>query len=355
MSTSGKSPDSGTKKSRQSHNNKVPPNAPRRNLSSFVIFANERRKELKELHPDRPYPAIQSDISAEWEKMDDNNKKKWRDAMEADKERYKMEMELYRKHGPGWAWVVGYQRRKELGLTTEDCTKVVEFISSTTSLEHDEPLESLEGRNIPEDEYTAQNNSQRQTKETIHHEYSTEGGSQRQTKETSHDCDSRENSQGRTKETIHHEYAMKGDSQRRTKETSHDEYKHSTKENSQSRTNPEDSVEDFNLASEPARFIASEGSNARDYYGNRDVLYNNPRPQNPATSNPFFATPMGNEVLSALESSIERAPVHNLLDPFLEEPLFSSGQTVSIFAPTMLEEFGFNIDEMPWDEEDGEQ
>ncbi|KAK6531474.1 hypothetical protein TWF281_008279 [Arthrobotrys megalospora] len=94
------------------------------------MFANARRKELKALYPDRPYPAIQSDISVEWDQMDDESKEPWKKAMERDKERYKKQMDLYRKYGPNWVWVVGHLMRRDLGLTVEDCTKV-EFVSST--------------------------------------------------------------------------------------------------------------------------------------------------------------------------------------------------------------------------------
>ncbi|KAK6539717.1 hypothetical protein TWF694_009918 [Orbilia ellipsospora] len=129
MANNTKATEVGTKKARQSHNNKVPPDAPRRNLSSFVIFANSRRKELKEQYPDRAYPQIQSDISYEWEKLDSDGKEPWKKAMTDDKERYKKEMELYRKYGPGWVWVVGHKMRQDLGLTDEDCTQL-QFPSS---------------------------------------------------------------------------------------------------------------------------------------------------------------------------------------------------------------------------------
>ncbi|KAF3190519.1 hypothetical protein TWF225_002264 [Orbilia oligospora] len=148
MATTSKCPEIGVKKSRQSHNNKVPPDAPRRNLSSFVIFANTRRKELKALYPDRPYPAIQSDISVEWEKMNDEGKEHWKKLMALDKERYKREMELYRKYGSNWVWVVGHQKRKELGLTVEDCTKF-EFLPSTK--EQGRNLRLPQSRTDPED------------------------------------------------------------------------------------------------------------------------------------------------------------------------------------------------------------
>ncbi|KAJ6259004.1 hypothetical protein Dda_5900 [Drechslerella dactyloides] len=105
MVHSAKSAESLPKKARQAHNNKVPPDAPRRNLSSFVMFAN-------------------SDISSEWAKMNDDSKTPWKRAMTDDKERYKREMELYRKHGPHWVWVVGHKMRLELGLTDEDCTQL---------------------------------------------------------------------------------------------------------------------------------------------------------------------------------------------------------------------------------------
>ncbi|KAK6335474.1 High mobility group protein 20A [Orbilia brochopaga] len=124
MAHGAKSAECLPKKTRQAHNNKVPPDAPRRNLSSFVMFANVRRKELKERFPDRSFPDIQSDISNEWAKMDDDSKTPWKQAMTDDKERYKREMELYRKHGPHWVWVVGHKMRLGLGLTDEDCTQL---------------------------------------------------------------------------------------------------------------------------------------------------------------------------------------------------------------------------------------
>ncbi|KAF3918538.1 hypothetical protein ABW21_db0208191 [Orbilia brochopaga] len=124
MAHGAKSTENLPKKTRQAHNNKVPPDAPRRNLSSFVMFANVRRKELKERFPDLSFPEIQSVISDEWAKMDDDNKNPWKQAMTDDKERYKREMELYRKYGPHWVWVVGHKMRLGLGLTDEDCTQL---------------------------------------------------------------------------------------------------------------------------------------------------------------------------------------------------------------------------------------
>ncbi|EPS43985.1 hypothetical protein H072_2009 [Dactylellina haptotyla CBS 200.50] len=132
MANSNKLSEGTSKKMRQSHNNKVPPDAPRRNLSSFVMFANSRRKELKEQYPDRAYPQIQSDISYEWERLGEEDKQRWKKAMMVDKERYRKEMELYRKYGPGWVWVIGHKMRQDLGLTDEDCTQL-EFQNSILS------------------------------------------------------------------------------------------------------------------------------------------------------------------------------------------------------------------------------
>ncbi|EWC48468.1 hypothetical protein DRE_02237 [Drechslerella stenobrocha 248] len=139
--------DRSPKKVRQSHNNKVPPDAPRRNLSSFVMFANARRKEIKERFPGRSFPDIQSDISGEWAQMDDDSKRPWITAMTVDKERYKREMGLYRKHGPHWVWVVGHRMRQDLGLTDEDCTELNWGASAISDLGVD--VDTRAGGRIP--------------------------------------------------------------------------------------------------------------------------------------------------------------------------------------------------------------
>src|SRR5436190_8700618 len=104
------------KKARVSHHNKVLPEAPRRNLSSFVMFANHRRTVLKEMQKTLTYPELQTAISAEWKSFSQKDKEQWIRLVESDKARYRNEMKLYKRYGSMWVWVVGAQMRTKLGL-----------------------------------------------------------------------------------------------------------------------------------------------------------------------------------------------------------------------------------------------
>lgn len=50
------------------------PNAPKRPASSYILFQNEVRKELKERHPDLSNADLLSLISEQWKSMSDEQK-----------------------------------------------------------------------------------------------------------------------------------------------------------------------------------------------------------------------------------------------------------------------------------------
>ena len=50
------------------------PNAPKRPASSYILFQNEVRKELKERHPDLTNADLLSLISEQWKSMSDEQK-----------------------------------------------------------------------------------------------------------------------------------------------------------------------------------------------------------------------------------------------------------------------------------------
>lgn len=50
------------------------PNAPKRPASSYIMFQNEVRKAIKELHPDVPNAEIMSMIADQWKQMTDEQK-----------------------------------------------------------------------------------------------------------------------------------------------------------------------------------------------------------------------------------------------------------------------------------------
>jgi len=50
-------------------------NAPKRPQSSYFVFSNERRTELKTAHPEKKVTEISKMIGAEWKKKNDGEKK----------------------------------------------------------------------------------------------------------------------------------------------------------------------------------------------------------------------------------------------------------------------------------------
>ena len=50
------------------------PNAPKRPASSYILFQNEVRKQLKELHPELSNADLLSLISEQWKNMSDDQK-----------------------------------------------------------------------------------------------------------------------------------------------------------------------------------------------------------------------------------------------------------------------------------------
>ena len=69
------SPEDGdTSKKRKRATKPKDPNAPKRPASSYILFQNEVRKELKERHPELSNTDLLSLISEQWKSMSDEQK-----------------------------------------------------------------------------------------------------------------------------------------------------------------------------------------------------------------------------------------------------------------------------------------
>lgn len=85
--------------------NKKPkdPNAPKKNMSSYFIFSNERRPQLSEAQKNASsdgktsITAISKTISAEWKAMDNETKKSYDEKAKIAKAKYNVEYEAYKK------------------------------------------------------------------------------------------------------------------------------------------------------------------------------------------------------------------------------------------------------------------
>ena len=70
-------------------------NAPKRAITAFFFFQSERRPELKKEKPELDNKQIISEMSAEWKKMTEKEKKKYVDKAEEDRKRYEKEKAAY--------------------------------------------------------------------------------------------------------------------------------------------------------------------------------------------------------------------------------------------------------------------
>ncbi|XP_072291617.1 high mobility group protein 20A [Eucyclogobius newberryi] len=72
-------------------------NAPKAPLTGYVRFMNDRREQLRAERPDVPFPEITRMLGNEWSKLQPDEKQRYLDEAEKDKERYMRELEKYQK------------------------------------------------------------------------------------------------------------------------------------------------------------------------------------------------------------------------------------------------------------------
>ncbi|XP_048828823.1 high mobility group protein 20A isoform X1 [Brienomyrus brachyistius] len=72
-------------------------NAPKAPLTGYVRFMNDRREQLRAERPDVPFPEITRMLGNEWSKLPPDEKQRYLEEAERDKERYMRELEEYQK------------------------------------------------------------------------------------------------------------------------------------------------------------------------------------------------------------------------------------------------------------------
>ncbi|XP_048337768.1 high mobility group protein 20A isoform X2 [Sphaerodactylus townsendi] len=72
-------------------------NAPKSPLTGYVRFMNERREQLRAKRPEVPFPEITRMLGNEWSKLPPEEKRRYLEEADRDKERYMRELEQYHK------------------------------------------------------------------------------------------------------------------------------------------------------------------------------------------------------------------------------------------------------------------
>ena len=91
------------KKEKRTKKAKKDKDAPKRAISAFFFYNQERREKLKKEQPNLDNKEIIKTMSAEWNKLSDDQKKPYIQKAEADKKRYEAEKKAYdaKKKGEG--------------------------------------------------------------------------------------------------------------------------------------------------------------------------------------------------------------------------------------------------------------
>ncbi|EKM75740.1 hypothetical protein AGABI1DRAFT_116212 [Agaricus bisporus var. burnettii JB137-S8] len=76
------------------------PNAPKRPASSYILFQNEIRKQLKDQHPELTNAELLNMISDIWKKMSEDEKATYHKLVEDAKERYSQDKKAYDSRTP---------------------------------------------------------------------------------------------------------------------------------------------------------------------------------------------------------------------------------------------------------------
>ncbi|KAJ3342298.1 Non-histone chromosomal protein 6 [Gonapodya sp. JEL0774] len=70
---------------------KKDPNAPKKALTAYMLFAQEKRPEIKAANPDAGFGDMGKLVGAAWKNLSDAEKKKYQDKADVDKLRYERE------------------------------------------------------------------------------------------------------------------------------------------------------------------------------------------------------------------------------------------------------------------------
>ena len=76
---------------------KKDPNAPKKPLTSFIIFSSDKRSEIVNANPGMSIGDVAKQLGSLWKEISASEKTKYEELAKKDKERYERDMSLYKK------------------------------------------------------------------------------------------------------------------------------------------------------------------------------------------------------------------------------------------------------------------
>ncbi|XP_066503567.1 SWI/SNF-related matrix-associated actin-dependent regulator of chromatin subfamily E member 1-related isoform X3 [Hoplias malabaricus] len=109
---------------------KVLPNGPKAPVTGYVRFLNERREQIRALHPDLPFPEITKRLGAEWSRLPPHDKQRYLDEAEREKMQYARELREYQKSE---AYQLTNAKIQDKRIKKEETTSVIINANSSGS------------------------------------------------------------------------------------------------------------------------------------------------------------------------------------------------------------------------------
>ncbi|XP_028856920.1 SWI/SNF-related matrix-associated actin-dependent regulator of chromatin subfamily E member 1-related isoform X2 [Denticeps clupeoides] len=110
---------------------KVLPNGPKAPVTGYVRFLNERREQIRALHPDLPFPEITKRLGAEWSRLAPHDKQRYLDEAEREKLQYARELREYQQSE---AYQITSAKVQDKKIKKEELTSVI--INANSSGHH---------------------------------------------------------------------------------------------------------------------------------------------------------------------------------------------------------------------------
>ncbi|XP_039622890.1 SWI/SNF-related matrix-associated actin-dependent regulator of chromatin subfamily E member 1-related isoform X1 [Polypterus senegalus] len=101
---------------------KVLPNGPKAPVTGYVRFLNERREQIRSQHPELPFPEITKMLGAEWSRLASDDKQRYLDEAEKEKQKYMRELKEYQQSE---AYRLSNEKIQEKKIKKEECTSVI--------------------------------------------------------------------------------------------------------------------------------------------------------------------------------------------------------------------------------------
>ncbi|KAG9350597.1 hypothetical protein JZ751_024486 [Albula glossodonta] len=101
---------------------KVLPNGPKAPVTGYVRFLNERREQIRALHPDLPFPEITKRLGAEWSRLAPHDKQRYLDEAEREKQQYARELREYQQSE---AYQITSAKIQDKKVKREELTSVI--------------------------------------------------------------------------------------------------------------------------------------------------------------------------------------------------------------------------------------